>query len=149
MFRHRQALYNSFDANGDGIIDFDEFRQVLEADGSGGKVGSGIPGVQKQSGSRPMTGRSTKSVKSNATLKRLKTLGLLRPRTAEHHKKRVYGNLPKVEKFSSTKKAVKRGMRSNKPGLDPRAWHSLNRKWNIHAKDKYVHDTQPFADFPI
>jgi hypothetical protein len=96
-----------------------------------------------------MTGRSMKSVSSNATTKRLKTLGLLRPRTAEQHKKRVNRNLPKMDKFGMTKKAAKRGMRSNKPGLDPRAWHSLNRSWNIHAKDKYVHDTQPFADFPI
>ena len=81
------------------------------------------------------------SAKSNATVKRLETLGLLRPRTAQHHKKRANPNLPGRKKLPSTK-PVARGMSHSKPAfLDP-----LNRNWNIHSTNAYVHGSQPFAE---
>ena len=152
------ALYNSFDANGDGVISFKEFKDVLEEDEkisreaaeSAGTIQSALSLKSGVGGGESLkTGRSTKSTKSIVTLKRLETLGLLRPRTAEHHKKRVTRNLPSVNRSAGkSNKPVKRGMRRGKPAF----MVPLNRTWNIHAKTKgsaIVKSSQPYSDWDV
>lgn len=136
------------------MIDFDEFRAVLAEYDEASQFQrkqeernqrSSITGQSRNSNnnkkSRPSTARSKMSAKSTITLKRLETLGLLRPRTAQHHRKKSMANMPKNRKLPS-KKPVKRGMTKSKPTyLMP-----LNRKWDIHSTNAYVHGNQPFAE---
>lgn len=153
-----QALYNSFDANGDGVISYEEFRMVIQ-DYQKAKLEEEEKQKKQQLGTsrsrnsrnsrnsrpknnRPGTAGSQRSHKSTVTLKRLETLGLLRPRTAQHHKKRSIRNMPAPAKLA-TSKTVKRGMPVKQKPVFLRA---LNRKWNIHATNAYVHGNQPFAE---
>ena len=156
-----QALYNSFDANGDGVISYEEFRMVIQdyqqakqeeeeeqkkqqlgTSRSRNSHNSRNSRNSRQKNNRPGTAGSQRSHKSTVTLKRLETLGLLRPRTAQHHKKRSIRNMPAPAKLA-TSKTVKRGMPVQQKPVFLRA---LNRKWNIHATNAYVHGNQPFAE---
>ena len=152
------ALYNSFDANGDGVISFQEFKAVLDEDEKIKQSGlitsrsNKSTRSNKSNTSKLNSGKgnqTNRSAKSNITLKRLETLGLLRPRTAEHHKTRAVRNLPGMRKGAGkATKPIKRGMRRKKPAF----MTPLNRTWNIHAKTKGSHvikDSQPYSDWDV
>lgn len=154
------ALYNAFDANGDGVITYQEFHDAYHNMVDSPEVGRGVgarvsrsnptvssrhtgstasrPSSERVSG-RPATGRSEKTQKSHATMKRIQQLGLLRPRTAAHHKARVTKGLPGVKAPYKPPKIV------NKPTRH-RWQDKLNRKWDLHASNKYVHRSQPFSE---
>jgi Ca2+-binding EF-hand superfamily protein len=146
------ALYNAFDANGDGVITYQEFHDayhnmVDKLEQTGARAGTGAsarvprsdPAVSARPTTSAATGRSEKSQRSQATMKRIQQLGLLRPRTAAHHKARVTKGLPGVKAPYKPPKIV------NKPTRH-RWQDKLNRKWDLHASNKYVHRSQPFSE---